>query len=195
MNQIYKTVDERQRYVQKSGRAWEDFVLHEVNNGLKKINSSLVVIRGDSIKEGTPIWNTLSIPVGKHGSTQRIWGDIDLVVINESRDPVAIISCKTSLHGRFSETLFYAVVLKDIDKNLRVVFATPDKGRQQKGTVWQSEWGSEEKPTKDRQLGSYYLDGVYIFNKKTKLGGMIRPLTQLAGDVSVWAKQSRQAME
>ncbi len=184
----YNTVDERQSYVQRSGQEWENKVMDFVNERLKELGSELVVINGKSVKKGSKLWNKLAIPVGKPGSTQKIWGDIDLVVIDKQENPIAVISCKTSLHGRFSETLFYAVVLKDLIEELKVVFATPDKGRQQKKGKWQSEWGSEEKPTKDRLLGSHYLDGVYILNPNTKLGGMIKHLGELPKDLIKWHK-------
>ena len=168
----YTTVDERQSYVQRSGQEWENKVMNFVNEKLKEMGSEL--------------WNKLAIPVGKPDSKQKIWGDIDLIVIDKQENPIAVISCKTSLHGRFSETLFYAVVLKDLVEELKVVFATPDKGRQQKKGKWQSEWGSEEKPTKDRLLGSHYLDGIYILNPNTKLGGRIKHLEELPKDLIKW---------
>ena len=182
----YTTVDERQSYVQRSGQEWENKVMNFVNERLKQLGSDLIVINGKTVKKGSELWNKLAIPVGKPGSTQKIWGDIDLVVIDKQENPIAVISCKTSLHGRFSETLFYAVVLKDLIEELKVVFATPDKGRQQKKGKWQSEWGSEEKPTKDRLLGSHYLDGIYILNPNTKLGGMIKHLEELPKDLIKW---------
>jgi hypothetical protein len=184
----YNTVDERQSYVQKSGEEWENKVMDFVNRQLKKLSSDLTVIKGKTVKKNSRLWNKLSILVGKEGSSQKIWGDIDLIVIDKQENPIAVISCKTSLHGRFSETLFYAVVLKDMISQLKVIFATPDKGRQQKGSEWQSEWGSEDKPTKDRLLGSHYLDGIYILNPKTKLGGMIKSLEELPKDLVTWYK-------
>ncbi len=183
----YKTIDERQRFVQKSGKDWENQVMNFVNRGLRSLGSNLAVIKGSAISKNTPLWNKLAIPVGPPGSQQKIWGDIDLAVIDGSGNPFAVISCKVSLHGRFSETLFYAVVLKELVSSIKVLFATPDKGRQQKGT-WQSEWGSEERPTKDRKLGPHYLDGIYILNKKTKLGGMVKPLEALHKDLVNWEK-------
>lgn len=182
----YNTVDERQSYVQKSGEEWENKVMKFVNQEFKKMNSELVVIKGKTVKKNTSLWDKLTIPVGPPDSLQKIWGDIDLIVINKQETLVAVISCKTSLHGRFSETLFYAVVLKDLIEELKFVFATPDKGRQQKGNEFQSEWGSEEKPTKDRLLGSHYLDGVYIQNPKTSLGGTIKRLEELPKDIVKW---------
>lgn len=185
----YLTIDERQSYVMRSGQEWEDKVIDFVNNILKDLDSTLRVIRGKNILRGSKLWSKLSIPVGKSGFERRIWGDIDLVVVDINENPVGVISCKTSLHGRFSETLFYAVVLKNLVKNLKFLFATPDKGRQPKGGKWQSEWGSEEKPTKDRLLGSHYLDGVYVLNPDTKLGGMIKSLDNLPKDIIKFYQQ------
>lgn len=187
MSENYETIDERQRYVQKSGEEWENFVMEKVNAGLKELGSDLKVIKGKTIPKNSPLWQRLAIPVGKSGSEQRIWGDIDLVVIDKSERPLSVISCKTSLHGRFSETLFYAEVLRKLVPGLKIVFATPDKGRQQEGP-WQSEWGSEEQPTKDRLLGSHYLDGIYVANENTKLGGMVKSLDDLAGDIVGWKR-------
>jgi len=187
MEREYKTVDERQSYVQRSGQEWENKVMNFVNERLKKLGSELVIINGNTVKKGSKLWNKLAIPVGGAGAIQKIWGDVDLIAIDKDENPIAVISCKTSLHGRFSETLFYAVVLKELISGLKVVFATPDKGRQQKGK-WQSEWGSEEKPTKDRLLGSHYLDGIYILNPNTKLGGMIKHLEELPKDLIKWHK-------
>lgn len=187
-NKSYDTVDGRQSYVTKSGREWEDAVKDFVNKRLQSSGSELAVIRGDEIPKNSELWRKLAIPVGKPSSREKIWGDVDLVVIEKSQKPVGVISCKTSLHGRLSESLFYAVVLKDLVSSIKFVLATPDKGRQQKSGIWQSEWGSEEEPTKDRLLGSHYLDGVYVLNRNTKMGGMIKPLEDLPKDLMTWHK-------
>lgn len=186
INKKYTTIDERQSYVTKSGKEWEEYVMNFANKGLKQLNSQLKVIKGTTIPRGSRLWNKLAIPVGKPPSTRKIWGDIDLVIIDAQEEPIGVISCKTSLHGRFSETLFYAVVLKDLIKNLKVLFATTDKGRQAGSGIWQSEWGSEERPTKDRLLGSHYLDLIYVWNPRTKLGGMVKSLQSLPEDIVRW---------
>ncbi len=186
MSNNYQTINQRQRYVQQSGRNWERFVQLKVNTGLESLGSDLKVIDGKEAKNDLTLREKLSIPVGNRRSNQKIWGDMDLVVVDKKRNPFAVISCKTSLHGRFSETLFYAVVLKNLLPTLKFVFSTPDKGRQQQKSPWQSEWGNEKRPTKDRLLGSHYLDGVYIENKNTNLGGAIKPLDELARDLVRW---------
>ena len=126
------------------------------------------------------------------------WGDIDLVAYINSF-PIAIISCKLSLHGRFTETLFYSLLFRTISK-IKVVLATSDSGRGQKGR-WTSEWGTYESPTKDRLLAESYLDGVYVENvpefikdmkpdEKTSLRGIVKPLSDLPNDLISWAEET-----
>lgn len=190
-NKNYNTVDGRQSYVTTIGRKWEDEVKDFVNKRLQSSDSELTVIRGDKIPKNSELWQKLAIPVGKPGSRKKTWGDVDLVVVEKNQNPIGVISCKVSLHGRLSESLFYSVVLKDLIPGIKFVLATNDKGRQPKGGIWKSEWGSEEKPTKDRLLGSHYLDGVYVLNENTKMGGMIKPLEDLPKDLMRWHKKSR----
>jgi len=129
---------------------------------------------------------------------EEAWGDIDLVAYINSF-PIAIISCKLSLHGRFTETLFYSLLFRTISK-IKVVLATPDSGRGQKGR-WTSEWGTYDSPTKDRLLAESYLDGVYVENvpefikdmkpdERTSLGGIVKPLSDLPKDLTSWAEET-----
>jgi len=178
VNQSIKT---RQGYVSTSGKKWEIVVMKFVNQEFIKNNVPLKVLRGRGLKKKYPVlWNNLAIPVN-NGCVE---GDVDLVVVNLNNIdiPLAVISCKTSLHGRFSETLFYTTIWKQTIPKFIVMFATPDKGRQSK-KQWQSEWGSMQKPTKDRQLAEKYIDGVYIDNMQTSLGGKIKKLTDLPLDL------------
>ena len=153
-----------------------------VNDYFSKNSIPLMVICGKGLKKKCPkLWDNLAIPVKKG----KVEGDVDLVVVNTNdiNTPLAVISCKTSLHGRFSETLFYALVWKQMIHKFVVVFTTPDKGRQAGNGLWASEWGTEEQPTKDRQLGEKYLDGVYIRHKKTSYGGKVKKLDELPIDL------------
>jgi len=190
-NKRYSTVNGRQSYVTKSGRKWEDEVKDFVNKRLQSHGSELTVIRGNEIPKNSELWRKLAIPVGKPDSREKIWGDVDLVVVEKNQNPVGVISCKTSLHGRLSESLFYAVVLKDLVPGIKFVLATSDKGRQQKSGVWESEWASRQKPTKDRLLGSHYLDGAYVLKRNIKMGGMIERLGDLSKDLMKWYRKLR----
>ena len=184
---VHDLIRKRQSEVQRSGADWENFVMNFCNKELR--TNGIALIKGKEIDDNrikySMLWNTLSIPV----NDGKVWGDIDLVVIDGKQRPIAVISCKTSLHGRFTETLFYSLLFRQ-HKKIKLVFATPDKGRQQKTGVWQSEWGNEERPTKDRQLAGAYLDGVYVHNEKTKLGGILKSLKELPEDLLVWSKQT-----
>jgi len=92
------------------------------------------------------------------------------------------------LHGRFTESLFYWLLFrKTLNKPFRFVFATNDKGRGQK--EWSSEWGTDENPTKDRELAEEYTDGVYVKNPDTKLGSILKPIEELADDLIKWNKE------
>ena len=188
MVKAYDEITSRQSYVSKSGREWEISVMNFLNTAFTKNKVSLAVIYGKQIKRYSKLWNALAIPVGEGKTSTKIEGDVDLVVVNSANPdvPLAIISCKTSLHGRFSETLFYAVVWKSIIPKIIVVFATPDKGRQAKKDKWSTEWGTETKPTKDRLLAEHYLDGVYIANEKASFGSKIKKLEQLPTDLINW---------
>ena len=184
----YSGVSDRQSYVSSSGREWEDCVMRFVNDSLEKRDTSLRVIHGRSIKKGSRLWRKLAIPITHEGADVFVEGDVDLVMVNADNpdEPLAVISCKTSLHGRFSETLFYALVWKRTLPALAVVFATSDKGRQAGKGVWVSEWGTAEKPTKDRLLAEEYLDGVYVANEKTHVGDKIRRVNELPRDLEKW---------
>ena len=69
----------------------------------------------------------------------------------------------------------------------KFVFATNDKGRGQ--GEWKSEWATNDNPTKDRELAESYTDGVYINNPNTKLGGILKPIQELADDLIKWNKE------
>lgn len=126
-------------------------------------------------------------------------GDTDVVVFSRKYQiPVVIMSCKVSLHGRLTETLFYSLYYR-ITNKLKFVLATPDKGKQAKKGIWQTEWGTPDNPSKDRILAMLFLDGVYVDNviefmpegfnpekDKTALGGILRHLSELPVDILRW---------
>ncbi|MFZ0005328.1 BsaWI family type II restriction enzyme [Methanoregula sp.] len=190
----HEAVRSRQSNVTTEGYAFQSHVQTLVNERLRAENQRMLVLNNTEINNDTHLGRMFLLPVRGYN---RVWGDVDLVVKNlENNQPIALISCKTSLHGRFSETLFYSMVYKGQIPDLKVVFATPDKGRQG-SPVWKSEWGSHTKPTKDRSLAETYLDGVYIdntylrqtwaFEGTTNLGGKIRPIENLVNDLIRWS--------
>ncbi len=190
-----ETAVERQSRVQRMGREWEDYVESFLNNRL--IGTGLTVMKGDKIERNTPLWRKLSIPTKASTAQESLWGDIDIVIVKNDI-VVAVVSCKLSLHGRFTETLFYGVLFRMWSRT-KFVLVTPDTGRGQ-GTVWKSEWGTPEKPTKDRMLAESYLAAVYVDNldtfcpkKKsdecTSFGGIVRHIEELPDDLKRWADE------
>lgn len=193
-----ETARERQSRVVLSGGKWEEYVRLYLNEKLQ--DTGIEVIYGKSeqqIKERSlDLWKRLSMPLKTSINSDLVWGDIDLVAIKKNV-PIAVISCKLSLHGRFTETLFWSLLFKMLTR-IKVVLATPDVGRG--GKEWQSEWGTPEKPTKDRLLAESYLTGVYVenvekffkgmkVNQKTILGGVIRSLRELPEDIRRWTEE------
>jgi hypothetical protein len=131
--------------------------------------------------------------------TGNVIGDVDIVTFSRKHQiPIAIVSCKVSLHGRLTESLFYALYYR-ITNKIKFVLATPDKGKQASKGVWETEWGTPQNPSKDRVLAMLFLDGVYVDNvpkfmpdgfdsrkESTALGGIVRHLSELPGDIIRW---------
>lgn len=195
---------ERQSQATRSGARWEEHVagyLRTFRSGSLR-SHGIDIIDGGSERgvreQHEKLYRVLQIPVVNHRYDRAVWGDIDLIASIQDV-PIAIISCKTSLHGRLTETLFYSLLYRAV-KNLRVVFVTPDRGRQG-GSGWQSEWGSTGPgATKDRLLAEAFLAGVYVENSPewcpglvegqgTKFGGVVKRMNQLPGDLIRWSSE------
>jgi len=193
-----ETVRERQTRVVKAGGKWEDYVRFFLSEKLQGTGIEVIVGKGEEEikKRSLRLWKMLSIPIKASTIQESIWGDIDLVAV-KGDIPIAVISCKISLHGRFTETLFWSLLFRTLSR-IKVVLATPDGGRGQER--WASEWGTPENPTKDRLLAESYLDGVYVENvetfcknikpkESTALGGIVRPLSELLQDLIRWGEE------
>lgn len=180
----------------KAGGSWENYVQLFLSEKLKK--TDIRILKGNEIPKNSLLWKKLSIPTKVSAIEESVWGDIDLVAVKDKL-PIAVISCKLSLHGRFTETLFYSLIFRMLTK-VKFVLATPDAGRGQSGK-WASEWGTPEAPTKDRILAESYLDGVYVENvedfckdrkseEHTALGGIVRSLNELSADLIGWGEEA-----
>lgn len=191
-----ETAVERQSRVAKTGRGWEDYVQRFLSDKLQ--GKGISILRGDSVPENSFLWKKLSIPTKVSTTEESVWGDIDLIAVKDEII-IAVISCKLSLHGRFTETLFYSLLFRMLSRT-KFVLVTPDAGRGQTGK-WASEWGKPEEPTKDRTLAESYLDGVYVENvqefcrskkpsEHTFLGGIVRNLSELPADIIRWGEEN-----
>lgn len=195
-----ETVKERQSRVARSGGKWENYVQSYLNKKLQSTDIEVISGRSETaIKERSrTLWRMLALPLKASTEQTSVWDDVDLVAV-KGEIPIAVISCKVSLHGRFTETLFWSLLYRTLTR-IKVVLATPDGGRGQ--GEWRSEWGTSEEPTKDRLLAESYLDGVYVENVEewcknikpgqgTALGGIVRPLRELPDDIVRWEKENR----
>jgi hypothetical protein len=192
-----ETVRERQRRVTLSGGKWEEYVRLFLNEKLKGTGIEVIVGKYEQqVKQRSlSLWKMLSIPI-KSSTQDYVWGDVDLVAV-KNNIPIAVISCKTSLHGRFTESLFWSLLYRMLTR-IKVVLATSDTGGGKAGEL-KSEWGTPENPNQNRLLAEALLDGVYVENvpefcpeltEPTALGGIVRPLDELPHDLIRWGEEA-----
>lgn len=166
---LSKAVRKRQSQVSKSGSEWETYVQNFVNSKIS--TSNMEVIGGKDAKNVREIFDYLSIRIP--GQETRVWGDIDLLLVRKNGNnlkPLAVISCKTSIRERLTQTLFYRILLKD---KVKFYFATRDK-----------KWGTPERPNKARSLSRAFLDGVYVENNnETSFGDIVKRIDDLPNDI------------
>lgn len=96
-------------------------------------NTGIKIISGKNKKhikrDDSFLWKQLSIPIKNTPVYETVCGDMDLIAIKNDI-PIVIISYKLSLHGRFTETLFWSLLFKMLSR-IRVVLATADAGAEQ----------------------------------------------------------------
>lgn len=215
-----EAIRKRQKEVTESGSSWEDYVFDFLTERLKTCEDIKVRKVGnrrelETLKQESPnVYRSMFIPILNFARNKEalsdpsvideifshgVVGDTDIVVYSEKHQiPFVVVSCKLSLHGRLTETLFYSLYFR-ITSRMRFVLATPDKGKQSSSEKWESEWGTPESPTKDRILSTLFLDGVYVENvprfmprnfdptkHSTAIGGIVRPLEELPKDIVRW---------
>ncbi len=180
MSKDYKSIEERQSFVVKKGKELEDQVVNFLTEKLSQ--HGIKILHEKELNKHPKLIEYLSIPT-KESKSKNAWGDIDIVVVDNDNYPIAIISCKRSFHGRITETFFYSVLFRMLTR-IKFVLVTADAGRGQ--TDWQSELGSEDKPTKDREMASTFLDGLYTTNDRTERGGIVKHINELPNDILYW---------
>lgn len=198
MNSVDESIRRRQSRVTLSGGKWEEYVRIYLSEELQ--GSGIDVIRGKYESEiknrSLTLWRMLSLPLKTSILQETVWGDLDLIAV-KGEIPITVISCKTSLHGRLTETLFWSLLFKTLTK-IKIVLATSDAGSG-KPEELKSEWGTLENPNKNRLLSESYLDGVYVENvpefcnlsAPTSLGGIVRPLSELPEDIRRWTEDAK----
>lgn len=170
-----ETQSSHQSKASKSGKAFEDeiyeLLVREIQSPKLSIHRPRTHVYKPHVKSPRRRYAclTLHTPIGS------IIGDTDIVIFNkEKKEPLVIISCKTSLHGRITESLYYARLYREKYGQLPQFFVTRDNHR---------EFGSEEKPRKSRVLATYEHIFVYSWNPKTILGGVVKSKDSFIDDI------------
>lgn len=187
-----EAIRQRQSEVAVQGNEWEQFVANFLRRHLPpeygvflKPKPSSDVGRLFTISYPTNLWNEFDLT--EINDNTPIFGDVDIGVVKDDR-AIVVVSCKLSLHNRLTETLFYSLLYHQ--KGIRIVLATPDKGQSGR-----SEWGTPERPTKNRLLARRFLSGVYIHYEtglfpiprvRAGFGDIVRPLEELPKDIQRW---------
>ncbi|MBP1450121.1 MAG: hypothetical protein JZD41_09060 [Thermoproteus sp.] len=123
----YVTKNKEQIWRNNRGKIYEYAVykaLENIVNSDEKLKASLKVIQGDSLKSNKNLKSQIVI---------RNWSDImpdaDIIIIDVYNNVKAIISCKTSLRERLTETAFWKRELErnPSTKKVKIVFITIDK--------------------------------------------------------------------
>lgn len=173
------TVNEHQSYVSRSGNEFQEEIYTMIFDGLQDNEKVMVAQPSPTITTTPPNKERKSkrfACLEIHTPVGSIIGDTDIVIFNKRRYlPVCIVSCKTSLHSRNTESLYYARLYRDkYGKDLPFFFVTKDK---------KTELGSVNRPTKPRILFEYENISVYSTNQKTQFGGCIKQISQLIPDL------------
>jgi hypothetical protein len=175
-------VSDDQRKRNESGTALELSTFYNLKkeSELKLEEYHMSLLYGKTLKSERPdIWGRMEFytPGGS------FVGDIDIVLYHEyEHKPILIISTKTSLRERLYQVLCTYFMYKEKYPGILVWFVTDDVGRG-KNKRWQSELGSEIKPTKPRMLGNRYNIPIFSSNTNTSYGGCVKPISQLSKDI------------
>lgn len=113
-------------------------------------------------------------------------GDTDIIIYDEKHDiPEMIISTKTSIRERFYQVAYTRYLYREKYPNIEIWFVTNEnKGIKTKDGSWKSELGTEQRPTKPRQLGNYHHIPIFSSNAKTNFGGCVKPYSDLNKEIS-----------
>lgn len=185
-----ETARERQSRVQQSGRNWEKYVKLFLEERLG--GTDIEILWESEARARHELEEYLSLPTGF--KTESVWDDVDLLAVCKGL-PIAILNCKSSIHGRFS--FYFWALLCRINKRVKFLIVSPDSGTG--GDEWKSEWGTPENPSKYRELARRYVDAIYVENvpefcknikedQTTAFGDIIRPLKELPEDLVRWSK-------
>ena len=111
-----------------------------------------------------------------HTAAGSIIGDTDILIYDTKlKRPVIIISCKHSVRERITESLYYKRLYDELyGSKIKLFFVTADPD---------TEFGTNEKPTKPRILATKEDAFVFSTNPKTSFGGVVKPIDSLVNEI------------
>lgn len=156
----------RQSWVTASGNNFENLIRAVINSTLNQ--EGILAIKGDRLTRkpmAGEIVDFLTLRARRRctQTSTKVWPDSDIVVLTKDSDGrlkvFALISCKTSDHGRNDSVMFWALALRET--NIKYCLATMDlDNRFQKGD-------SDPGVSGHRKKAEAYLDRIYSTNPTT----------------------------
>jgi len=171
----------RQSWVSASGRAFEEHVARAINarladHGILAVRYSKLPKSRDGLRQRVLI----NIVRPCDSEPVAVLPDTDILVLANTRKgpaPFCILSCKTSLHARLTESLFWAILVHE-RLRLKVAFVTLDLDE---------EFGTCKHPTRQhRVLGERFFDRMYSLNNATVKCRQLRPFDDCCKDLLAW---------
>ena len=171
----------RQSWAAASGRAFEEHVARTITTRLAE--QGILAVRPKTLqKPDNAIRQSVMLRIVRPCSPTPVLvePDNDVLLLSDTthgRKVFGIISCKTSLHARLTESLFWAILIKR-QLPLKAIFVTLDLDE---------EFGSCKNPTRQgRVLGETFFDMMYSLNEKTILCPKLKRFSECPNDIARW---------
>jgi hypothetical protein len=171
----------KQSWASASGRAFERHVRSTLNRQLAQVGIlALSAPEMDRLDSG--LREKLMVHFRRPCSEQPlpVWPDNDVIIVSKTTNgwqPFAVASCKTSLHARLTESLFWTIATKQ-QKPVKCVFVTLDLDL---------EFGECAKPTRQARISAEtFFDRVYSLNQQTEKCPVFRPFEDICADLRRW---------
>ena len=171
----------RQSWASASGRAFEEHVARSINARLA--DKGILAVRPKRLpKSRRAIRDSIKLKIVRPCNPEPLFvePDNDIILVSNTTDgPKAfgIVSCKTSLHARLTESMYWAILIKQ-QLAVKVIFVTLDLDQ---------EFGTCRNPTRqDRVMGEAFFDMMYSLNEATVKCPKMKPFSECSDDIVRW---------
>jgi len=167
-----------QKWRNDKGRYFEQLIIYIIKKEIKNLDVKVIHESELSKKEHEMLKRNLLVDFGKYGC---YLPDADLILyLPDDSSILGIISSKTSLRERFTQTVYWKMKLKNNEntKHIKVFLFTMDNMLNYK-----NEKIKEIKKTKKRAILETELDGSYILNRNVIEGDTIKSFASFINDL------------